>query len=51
MSIVVGVIMLALLMFRDQRREQKERSIAVESEEAMVSPVEDGEDRSMLWNE
>lgn len=51
MSIVVGVIMLALLMFRDQRREQRERSIAVESEEATVSPVEDGEDRSMLWNE
>ena len=51
MSIVVGVIMLALLMFRDQRREQKERSIAIESEAATVSPVEDGEDRSMLWNE
>jgi signal peptidase II len=51
MSIVVGVIMLALLMFRDQRREQKARSVAVESEEARATPVEDGEDRSMLWNE
>jgi signal peptidase II len=51
MSIVVGVIMLALLMFRDQRREQKEKSDKVEIEESAVTAAENGEDRSMLWNE
>jgi signal peptidase II len=51
MSIVVGVIMLALLMFRDQRREQKEKSDKAEIEESAVTAAENGEDRSMLWNE
>ena len=51
MSIVVGVILLALLMLRDQRRERKEQPTAEEIEEPTVIAVEDGEDPSMLWNE
>jgi signal peptidase II len=51
MSIVVGVIMLALLMFRDQRREHKEKSSETEIEETSVTAAEDLEDRSMSWNE
>ena len=49
-SIVVGVIMLALLMFRDQRREQRAKA-AAELAEPRVTPAEDSEDHSFLWNE
>ena len=48
-SIVVGVIMLALLMFRDQRREQREK--AAELEKSAMAPVDDSEDHSIIWNE